>query len=164
MPLVDVTVNDRVYSIACDEGQEAHLKELAGHVDGKVRELTATVGQVSDQKLMLMAAVLIADEFFEARNRGEGHAKKARELSGAEAAFDARIANAEMRASDAVREAEARAAQAVETAGKHAAEIEEHAAQAVADAESRIADAEARATDAEARAAQTAIEAPRARE
>jgi cell division protein ZapA len=62
MPLVNVMVNGRAYTIACDEGEEEHLKELAGHVDSKVRELLGSVGQVGDQRLMLMAALLLADE------------------------------------------------------------------------------------------------------
>ena len=35
MPLVNVMVNQRAYTIACDDGEEAHLKELAEHVDGR---------------------------------------------------------------------------------------------------------------------------------
>jgi cell division protein ZapA len=63
MPLVNVMVNNRAYTIACDEGEEGHLKELAAHVDTKVRELLGSVGQVGDQRLMLMAALLLADEY-----------------------------------------------------------------------------------------------------
>ena len=39
MPLVNVMVNNRAYTIACDEGEEEHLKELAAHVDAKTREV-----------------------------------------------------------------------------------------------------------------------------
>ena len=39
MPLVNVMVNSRAYTIACDDGEEDHLRELANHVDDKVREL-----------------------------------------------------------------------------------------------------------------------------
>ena len=63
MPLVNVMVNNRAYTIACDEGEEEHLKQLAAHVDTKVRELLGSVGQVGDQRLMLMAALLVADEY-----------------------------------------------------------------------------------------------------
>ena len=62
MPLVNVMVNGRAYTIACDDGEEGHLKDLASHVDSKVRELLGSVGQVGDLRLMLMAALLIADE------------------------------------------------------------------------------------------------------
>ena len=46
MPLVNVMVSGRAYTIACDEGEEEHLKDLASHVDSKVRELLESVGQV----------------------------------------------------------------------------------------------------------------------
>jgi cell division protein ZapA len=62
MPLVNVMVNSRAYTIACDEGEEEHLKELAAHVDAKAREVLGSVGQVGDARLLLMAALLIADE------------------------------------------------------------------------------------------------------
>ena len=62
MPLVNVMVNNRAYTIACDEGEEDHLKELAAHVDAKTREVLGSVGQVGDARLLLMAALLIADE------------------------------------------------------------------------------------------------------
>ena len=62
MPLVNVMVNSRAYTIACDEGEEEHLKHLAAHVDAKAREVLGSVGQVGDARLLLMAALLIADE------------------------------------------------------------------------------------------------------
>jgi cell division protein ZapA len=65
MPLVNVMVNNRAYTIACDEGEEAHLKELAAHVDEKAREVLGSVGQVGDARMLLMAALLIADEHHE---------------------------------------------------------------------------------------------------
>jgi cell division protein ZapA len=83
MPLVNVMVNSRAYTIACDDGEEEHLKELAAHVDRKVRELLESVGQVGDQRLLLMAAVLITDELFEARGHIEGHTRKAGDMASA---------------------------------------------------------------------------------
>ena len=65
MPLVNVMVNGRAYTIACDEGEEEHLKGLAAQVDAKAREVLGSVGQVGDARMMLMAALLIADEHYE---------------------------------------------------------------------------------------------------
>ncbi|OAI42610.1 hypothetical protein AYO42_02370 [Rhizomicrobium sp. SCGC AG-212-E05] len=62
MPLVNVMVNGRAYTIACDEGEEEHLKGLAAQVDLKAREVLSSVGQVGDARMMLMAALLMADE------------------------------------------------------------------------------------------------------
>jgi cell division protein ZapA len=102
MPLVNVMVNSRAYTIACDEGEQEHLKELAAHVDAKVNELLGSVGQVGDQKLLLMAAVLITDELFETRGKLDGHARKAGELADAQAEFDARAGQSEQIAADAL--------------------------------------------------------------
>jgi cell division protein ZapA len=69
MPLVNVMVNSRAYTIACDDGEEEHLKELAAHVDAKAREVLGSVGQVGDARMLLMAALLIADEHHDLAGR-----------------------------------------------------------------------------------------------
>jgi cell division protein ZapA len=109
MPLVNVMVNSRAYTIACDDGEEEHLKDLAAHVDSKVRELLESVGQVGDQRLLLMAAVLITDEFFEARARLESHAKEAGDLATAHDEISERLAKAEQSAAAALEKAANRA-------------------------------------------------------
>ena len=79
MPLVNVMVNGRAYTIACDEGEEDHLRQLAAQVDAKAREVLSSVGQVGDARLLLMAAILIADEHHGrgevAASANEGHAE-----------------------------------------------------------------------------------------
>ena len=65
MAQVDVTINDRSYRIACDDGQDGHLTELADYVDSRVKELVSSVGQVGDARLLVMASLLIADELSE---------------------------------------------------------------------------------------------------
>ena len=74
MPLVNVMVNGRAYTIACDDGEEEHLRELAAIVDAKVREVLGSVGQVGDTRLLLMAALLIADEHHGGRTEPDHHA------------------------------------------------------------------------------------------
>jgi cell division protein ZapA len=66
MPQVEVHINNRRYSIACDTGEEEHLKQLAQYVDGRVKELVGSVGQVGDQRLLVMTSLLVADELAEA--------------------------------------------------------------------------------------------------
>jgi cell division protein ZapA len=66
MPQVDVSINGRRYSIACDDGEQDHLKQLAQYVDGRVKELVSSVGQVGDQRLLVMTSLLVADELAEA--------------------------------------------------------------------------------------------------
>ena len=65
MAQVDVVINDRSYPIACDDGQDGHLTQLADYVDKRVQELVSSVGQVGDARLLVMASLLIADELSE---------------------------------------------------------------------------------------------------
>ena len=66
MAHVSVTINNRTYQIACDDGQEANLVRLAGYVDKRVGQLTAAVGQVGHERLLVMASLLVADELSDA--------------------------------------------------------------------------------------------------
>ena len=65
MAQVDVAINGKSYRIACDDGQEDHLLQLAAFVDQRIQELVASVGQVGDARLLVMASLLIADELSE---------------------------------------------------------------------------------------------------
>ena len=69
MPLVNVLVNNHAYTVACDEGEEEHLRELARFLDGRVRQLVESVGQVGDARLLLMAGLVVADELSETMGR-----------------------------------------------------------------------------------------------
>ncbi|MCK5778755.1 MAG: cell division protein ZapA [Rhodospirillales bacterium] len=66
MAQVTVTINDRRYNVACDDGQEAHLSRLGAYIDRRVSELVAAVGQIGDAKLLVMVSLLIADELSDA--------------------------------------------------------------------------------------------------
>jgi cell division protein ZapA len=63
---IDVEINGRAYPIACEDGEESHIRELATYVNQKVSELVASVGQVGDARLLVMASLLLADELAEA--------------------------------------------------------------------------------------------------
>lgn len=69
MSLVNVLVNGRAYTVACDDGEEEHLRELAQYLDARVRQLTESVGQVGDGRLLLMAGLIVCDELAEALAR-----------------------------------------------------------------------------------------------
>lgn len=71
MGQVSVSVNGRNYTVACDDGQEDHVTELAAYIDGHVVELSKDVGQVGDARLLLMASLLVTDELSEMISRVE---------------------------------------------------------------------------------------------
>ncbi|HTH96502.1 MAG TPA: cell division protein ZapA [Stellaceae bacterium] len=68
MAQVQVTVNGRAYQIACDDGQEAHVARLGRYLDQRVTGIVKGLGQVGDQRLLVMAALMIADELVETGN------------------------------------------------------------------------------------------------
>lgn len=102
MPLVNVMVNGRAYTIACDEGEEDHLKELASHVDAKAREVLGAVGQVGDQRMLLMAALLIADEHHDLAAKVAAGTQAASQSSGEKHSLHLRAEEAESAAADAL--------------------------------------------------------------
>jgi len=69
MPQVVVTIDGKTYRMACAEGEEGHLAELAADVDGKIAELRDSFGQIGDLRLTVMAAIMASDQLFEARRR-----------------------------------------------------------------------------------------------
>lgn len=69
MAQVSLSINARSYLIACDDGQEAHLERLGAYLDEKMSDLSTAVGNVGEARLLVMAALLISDELFEARRQ-----------------------------------------------------------------------------------------------
>ena len=62
MGQVSVRINGRAYQIACDDGEEANLTRLAEYVNKRVSQLVAAVGLVDEERLLVMASLLMADE------------------------------------------------------------------------------------------------------
>lgn len=66
MPSIEVAINGRKYRMACEEGQEEHLRGLAEDFDRRIGELKGELGEIGDARLTVVAALTIADELFEA--------------------------------------------------------------------------------------------------
>jgi cell division protein ZapA len=79
MAHVNVSIGGKAYRLACNPGEEAHLESLARTVDDKISEMRAAFGEIGDQRLVIMAALKIADELFEARGASETSATRAAE-------------------------------------------------------------------------------------
>jgi cell division protein ZapA len=87
MAQVNVTINSRQYRMACEDGQEEHLMELAKDIDERIENLRGNFGEVGDSRLTVMAALTVADDLAEA-------GKKIRRLEEELAALqDARVAS-----------------------------------------------------------------------
>jgi cell division protein ZapA len=69
MAHVSVTISGRQYRMACDDGQEHHLARLSHELDQRIAHLRTTFGEIGDMRLTVMAALILADELAEARQR-----------------------------------------------------------------------------------------------
>ena len=68
MSNVNLDIAGRRYTVACAAGEEAHIEMLGASIDAKLANTPAMTGQ-SEQRTLLFAALLLADELHEARNR-----------------------------------------------------------------------------------------------
>ena len=98
MAQVSVTIDGRKYRLACNEGEEARLAQVAGMVDDKIAELRRSFGEIGDQRLIVMAAMTFADSFAEAsaataaeRERAKAASVRAEALAANLDALGARI-------------------------------------------------------------------------
>jgi cell division protein ZapA len=66
---VTVTINSRNYRLACEEGQEEHLRQLAKSLDDRITGLRDRFGEIGDARLIVMAALMEADELLEANQK-----------------------------------------------------------------------------------------------
>jgi cell division protein ZapA len=69
MAQVNVTINGRQFRMACEDGQEGHLIELARDLDMRISGLRSKFGEIGDTRLTVMAAITVADELAEAGQR-----------------------------------------------------------------------------------------------
>ena len=69
MSHVNVTINGRQYRMACEEGQEARLLQLAADLDTRVNDLRGKFGEIGDARLTVMAALTVCDELIDANQR-----------------------------------------------------------------------------------------------
>ena len=65
MANVNVKFNNKDYLLSCDDGQEESLKELANHLDVKYNELKKNLGNIGENKLLLITAIRITDDYFD---------------------------------------------------------------------------------------------------
>jgi cell division protein ZapA len=66
---VNVTINGRQYRMACEDGQEDHLRQLAKELDDRINSLRGQFGEIGDSRLVVMAALMIADDVVEIRKK-----------------------------------------------------------------------------------------------
>jgi len=69
MANVNIKFNNKDYLLSCDDGQEENLKELASHLDKKFNELKKNLGNLGENKLLLITAIQMIDDYFALFNK-----------------------------------------------------------------------------------------------
>jgi len=81
MANVSIKFNGKQFLLSCDDGQEEHLEELLIHINQKFNDLKNTLGNLGENKLLLITAVKVMDEYFETKKKVEQKKFELKELS-----------------------------------------------------------------------------------
>ena len=108
MAQVTIAVNGHDYVVGCEDGQERRLAALAASVDAQVRQVARDVGTLGETRLMLMGALVMADDIAELRGEvealksqlAEARSERGRTELAAVAALDAAAARIERLVAD----------------------------------------------------------------
>ena len=65
MANINIKFNNKDYLLSCDDGQEENLKKLANHLDSKYNELKKDLGNIGENKLLLITAIKMVDDYFD---------------------------------------------------------------------------------------------------
>jgi cell division protein ZapA len=69
MANVNIKFNGKEFLLSCDDGQEEHLEELLSHINEKFNDLKKDLGNIGENKLLLITSVKIMDEYFETKKK-----------------------------------------------------------------------------------------------
>jgi len=81
MANVNIKFNGKDFLLSCDDGQEEHLEELLTHINQKFTNLKKDLGNIGENKLLLITSVQIMDEYFETKKKVEKKKNELKNLS-----------------------------------------------------------------------------------
>jgi len=81
MANVNIKFNGKDFLLSCDDGQEEHLEELLIHINQKFSNLKNDLGNIGENKLLLITSVQIMDEYFETKKKIEQKKNELKNLS-----------------------------------------------------------------------------------
>ena len=81
MANVNIKFNGKDFLLSCDDGQEEHLEELLIHINEKFSNLKNDLGNIGENKLLLITSVKIMDEYFETKKKVEQKKTELQNLS-----------------------------------------------------------------------------------
>lgn len=70
MAEISITINGRNYGIACDDGQERRVQELARFVDGRLKEISRAGAATNESHLLVLTSIILADEIADLKAQG----------------------------------------------------------------------------------------------
>ena len=81
MANVNIKFNGKDYLLSCDDGQEKNLKELANHLSKKFDKLKSDLGNIGENKLLLISSIKVVDEYYDLVKKIESKKKEFHNLS-----------------------------------------------------------------------------------
>jgi len=81
MANVNIKFNGKDFLLSCDDGQEEHLEELLLHINQKFNDLKNNLGNIGENKLLLITSVKIMDEYFETKKKVDQKKTELKNLS-----------------------------------------------------------------------------------
>ncbi|MER2196426.1 cell division protein ZapA [Methylobacterium brachiatum] len=117
MPQINVTIDGKLYRMACGAGEEEHLTGLAESLGTRIGEMRKSFGEIGDMRLQVMAALTIADELAELRARHAALEAETAELRKAAEAAERNRAEDAARAADGIGRAAERIGQLADALG-----------------------------------------------
>ena len=81
MANVTIKFNGKEFLLSCDDGQEEHLEELLIQINQKFNDLKNDLGNIGENKLLLITAIKVMDEYYETKKKVEQKKTELKELS-----------------------------------------------------------------------------------
>ena len=69
MANVNINFNGKEFLLSCDDGQEEHLEELSLYLNNKFNDLKNSLGNIGENKLLLITSIKVMDEYFETKKK-----------------------------------------------------------------------------------------------
>ena len=81
MANVNIKFNNKEFLLSCEDGQEEHLEELSFHLNEKFNKLKSSLGNIGENKLLLITTIQLIDDYFDLKQRVTNQKKKLDELT-----------------------------------------------------------------------------------
>ena len=81
MANINITFNGKEFLLSCDDGQEDHLVELSEQLNNKFANLKSKLGNIGENKLLLITSIQVMDEYFETKKKIEEKKRELKDLS-----------------------------------------------------------------------------------